>query len=132
MENFVNNATYNTERRSIRDDKMSVPLNRNHERLRKSRLKIIIISVIISEYKQKYENFIDLSVISSANELIAEEDKVWKKFNLDQNKAIKELKTLANKIKNHVEKNKLEVEILPGFKSEDVIGFTVNSEIYVR
>ena len=69
---------------------------------------IIKAHEMINEYKQKFENFIDLSVISSANDLLLEEDKVWKKFNADQNKAIKELKTLANKIKKYVEKNELE------------------------
>lgn len=69
---------------------------------------IIKAHEMINEYKQKYENFIDLSVISSANDLLLEEDKVWKKFTSDQNKAIKDLKTLANKIKKYVEKNELE------------------------
>ncbi len=63
---------------------------------------------MINEYKKKYENFIDLSVISSANDLLLEEDKVWKKFTVDQNKAIRDLKTLANKIKKYLEKNELE------------------------
>ena len=69
---------------------------------------IIKAHEMINEYKQKYENFIDLSVISSANDLLLEEDKVWKKFTSDQNKAIKDLKTLANKIKKYIEKNELE------------------------
>ncbi|MHA1525589.1 MAG: hypothetical protein ACTSQD_01040 [Promethearchaeota archaeon] len=63
---------------------------------------------MIDEYKIKYENFIDLSVISSASDLLLEEDKVWKKFTTDQNKAIRDLKTLANKIKKYIEKNDLE------------------------
>lgn len=69
---------------------------------------IIKAHEMINEYKQKFENFIDLSVISSANDLLLEEDKIWKKFKADQNKAIKDLKTLANKIKKYVEKNELE------------------------
>jgi len=69
---------------------------------------IIKAHKIIDEYKTKYENFIDLSVISSASDLLLEEDKVWKKFTTDQNKAIRDLKTLANKIKKYIEKNDLE------------------------
>ena len=69
---------------------------------------IIKAHEMINEYKQKFENFIDLSVISSANDLLLEEDKIWKKFKADQNKAIKDLKTLANKIKKYIEKNELE------------------------
>ena len=69
---------------------------------------IIKAHEMIDEYKKKYENFIDLSVITSANDLLLEEDKVWKKFTADQNKAIRDLKTLANKIKKYIEKNDLE------------------------
>jgi len=69
---------------------------------------IIKAHKIIDEYKTKYENFIDLSVISSASDLLLEEDKVWKKFTTDQNKAIRDLKTLANKIKRYIERNDLE------------------------
>jgi len=63
---------------------------------------------MIDEYKKKYESFIDLSVISSATDLLLEEDKVWKKFTVDQIKAIKELKIFTNKIKKYLEKNELE------------------------
>ena len=90
---------------------------------------IIKAHEMINEYKQKFENFIDLSVISSANDLLLEEDKVWKKFNADKNKAIRELKTLANKIKKYIEKNELEEaetilikarELLPLISDDDL------------
>jgi len=69
---------------------------------------IIKAHQMIDEYKIKYENFIDLSVISSASDLLLEEDKVWKRFTIDQHKAIRDLKTLANNIKKYIEKNDLE------------------------
>ena len=84
---------------------------------------------MIDEYKQKYENFIDLSVISSANDLIVEEDKVWKKFTSDQSKAIRDLKTLANKIKKYIEKNELEEAQTILIKARELLQLVLDDDL---
>ena len=59
---------------------------------------------IIGEYKKKYENIFDLSILPSAKELILEEKKIWNNYIVNQDSATKELKKLANEITPHIEK----------------------------